>query len=163
MRQRLRGEDRSLLKYGAIAAALVAFTGLLVTSSSAGPAGIGPVFPAIQPASNLALVGLLDCRNFAGQTQASFYRHGPYIYWHRGFWYARPWWVGKGIGAEIDTGYDAYGGCFNDYDLAEGDYAEISSDEHIRWCAQHHRSYDPKTDSFLATDGYRHQCSSPFD
>ena len=139
-------------------------TGSLVTMPSvAAPASMGSVFLDMQSASNLITVGWLDCQRSAGQTQPSFYRHGAYIYQHRGWWYTRPWWIGTGVGSEIDTGYDAYGGCFNDYDLAEGDYADIASDEHIRWCATHRHSYDPKTDSFLGTDGHRHQCSSPFD
>jgi hypothetical protein len=152
-----------LLKYATIAVLLACTGGLLTNVSSATPVSMGPVLAMTQQTNLMPIGGLLPCRNFAGQTQPSFYRHGPYIYQHRGWWYTRPWWNGAGIGTDIDTGYDAFGGCFNDYDLAEGDYADPTKDPHIRWCVEHHRSYDLRTDSILGTDGRRHPCSSPFD
>jgi hypothetical protein len=142
---------------------LACIGGLLSTPSSGAPAGMGRPDLVNSRSNYVAVGGLLPCRNFAGQTHPAFYRHGPYIYQHRGWWYTRPWWNGAGVGIDIDTGYDDFGGCFNDYDFAEGDYADPTKDPHIHWCMEHHRSYDLRTDSFLGNDGRRHQCSSPFD
>jgi hypothetical protein len=151
-----------LLKYATIAALFGAAGSLFVTSSLSAPVNMGSGFAVIQQ-SNLALVGWLECHRYAGQTQASFYRHGPYIYQHRGWWYARPWWDGTGVGSDAVTGYDDFGGCFNDYEVGEGDYADVSKDPHIRWCIEHHRLYDPESNNFLGKDGRQYQCSSPYD
>lgn len=28
----------------------------------------------------------------------------------------------------------------------------------VRWCMHHYRSYDPRTETYLGYDGYRHHC-----
>ncbi len=34
--------------------------------------------------------------------------------------------------------------------------------DHVRWCAERYRSYDPRTDTYMGYDGYRHRCNSPY-
>jgi hypothetical protein len=90
------------------------------------------------------------------------HRHGPYLYHYRGWWYPRPWWYAPGIAIGLGTSEGDYGGYYDDFGFAEDGYADDSGDEHVQWCLNHHRSYDPGTDSFWGHDG-QHPCSSPFD
>jgi hypothetical protein len=87
------------------------------------------------------------------------HRHGPryrsrtptYRYHYDGWWYASPWW---GSGPSITFGFGTpgyYGGYYGGYHSA-----------HIDWCLNRYRSYDPRTDTFLGYDGFRHRCRSPY-
>lgn len=69
-------------------------------------------------------------------------RHG-YGYYYGGWWYARPWWRGPVVVAPVPV-RPRYGS------------------RHVRWCLNHYRSYNPRTDSFLGYDGYYHRCRSPY-
>ena len=33
---------------------------------------------------------------------------------------------------------------------------------HVRWCFNHYRTYDPRSNTFRGYDGYLHQCRSPY-
>jgi len=35
-------------------------------------------------------------------------------------------------------------------------------DDHINWCLNRYRSYDPRTDLFFGYDGRYHRCRSPY-
>jgi hypothetical protein len=37
-------------------------------------------------------------------------------------------------------------------------YPSYSDDAHVRWCLDHYRTYDPRTNTFIGIDGYRHAC-----
>lgn len=41
---------------------------------------------------------------------------------------------------------------------ANNAYRYDSYDSHVAACEAHYRSYDPRTDTFLGYDGYRHRC-----
>ena len=81
------------------------------------------------------------------------YRHGGYRHYHNGYYYASPWWLltaplvaGAVIAPRVyDYGYnDGYGG------------------GHVQWCLNRYRSYDPRSNTFLGYDGYRHECNGPY-
>ncbi len=68
------------------------------------------------------------------------YRRPGYGYRYRGYWYRRPWWT-----FTVPVPGPVYGG-----------------NRHVRWCLNRYRSYNPRTDTFMGYDGYRHRCRSPF-
>lgn len=37
-------------------------------------------------------------------------------------------------------------------------YAPPAYSSGVAWCIQHYRSYDPRTETYLGYDGYRHRC-----
>jgi hypothetical protein len=37
-------------------------------------------------------------------------------------------------------------------------YYNSGYDAHVQWCLDHYRTYDPRTNSFIGRDGYRHAC-----
>jgi len=100
-----------------------------------------------------------------------YYRHG----YRRGY----PWWgygaVGLGFGGYYggyygDYGYGDYGdyggyGAYAgdaDYGYGGGGYASGGGDEHVSWCMNRYRSYDPGSDTFGGYDGLRHRCRGPY-
>lgn len=72
-------------------------------------------------------------------------KHGPRTehrtdrnrYPYHGFWYTIPFWL---------------------YSFPQYDYW----DEHVRWCLNRFRSYNPETDMYLGYDGRHHRCRSPY-
>ena len=55
-------------------------------------------------------------------------------------------------------------GSYNYYDRGYGNgygYAGVSS-RHVRWCLNRYRSYNPRTNLWVAYSGRRHQCNSPY-
>jgi len=70
------------------------------------------------------------------------YRPG-YGYYYGGYWYRRPWWTFT-VPVPAPAPVPAYGNA------------------HVRWCLNHYRSYNPRTDMFLGYDGYYHRCRSPY-
>ena len=33
---------------------------------------------------------------------------------------------------------------------------------HVQWCLNRYRSYDPRSDTYMGYDGYRHRCRAPY-
>ncbi|MGF7162408.1 hypothetical protein FHS85_004062 [Rhodoligotrophos appendicifer] len=83
------------------------------------------------------------------------YRHKRrgYNYYHGGYYYSTPWWVGAAAGAAIIGGLATAGAAAN---------AAANSGNHVAWCNQRYRSYNPATDSYMGYDGQRHRCYSPY-
>ena len=55
-------------------------------------------------------------------------------------------------------------GAYNYYDNGYGDgygYAGVSS-RHVRWCLNRYRSYNPRTNLWVAYSGRKYQCDSPY-
>ena len=57
-------------------------------------------------------------------------------------------------------------GAYNYYDYNDGynddyGYAGLSS-EHVRWCLNRYRSYNPRTNLWRAYSGKKYQCNSPY-
>jgi BA14K-like protein len=76
-------------------------------------------------------------------------RYGNCRHFYRGRYYETPWWtlpliVGAGI---IAT--DAYD---------SGDY----SSQHVEWCFDRYRSYNPRYNTWVAYSGEVRQCNSPY-
>ncbi|MFO0991857.1 MAG: BA14K family protein [Hyphomicrobiales bacterium] len=78
------------------------------------------------------------------------YKHGRYTHYHNGWYYNSPWWIaGPLIGGAL------LGGAF-------GAPRYDGGDNHVEWCLDRYRSYNPRTDSFLGYDGEYHRCNSPY-
>ena len=71
------------------------------------------------------------------------HRHPGYAHFYRGYWYPWPWW---NIG-DYGGGYDGVYGAA----------------DHVEWCLNRYRSYDPRSNTYMGYDGRRHRCNSPFD
>jgi hypothetical protein len=72
-------------------------------------------------------------------------------YYYRPY-YHRYWGPGPAIGAGIlgfAAGAAIAGAAAN---------ARADDDGHVRACLDAYRSYDPRTDTYLGYDGYRHRC-----
>jgi hypothetical protein len=41
-------------------------------------------------------------------------------------------------------------------------YVSVGGSRHVRWCLNHYRTYDPRSNTFIGYDGYRHRCRSPY-
>jgi hypothetical protein len=79
------------------------------------------------------------------------YRRPGFRYYYGGYWYARPYWA-----------YPLY----TPYRVAPRYryyYYDDVMDDHVEWCMNRYRSYDPRSDTFLGYDGRRHACISPYD
>ena len=64
---------------------------------------------------------------------------------------------GSGWGFESGADYyvDHYhGNYYGNYNYGGGG--------HVKWCLNRYRSYNPRTDTFVGRDGYRHRCRSPY-
>ncbi len=86
-------------------------------------------------------------RRYRGQRHFRPRRHGPRFrhrrggnrYYYGGWWYATPWW-------QLDVPGPVY------YD----------DSDHVRWCLNRYKSYNPRTNRFLGFDGIYHRCRSPY-
>lgn len=80
------------------------------------------------------------------------YRHGAYNHYHNGWYYNSPWWIaGPLIGGALVGAY-----------AAPRVYDDGYGDGHVQYCFNRYRSYDPRTNTFLGYDGYRHECRGPY-
>ncbi|MGF7161964.1 hypothetical protein FHS85_003607 [Rhodoligotrophos appendicifer] len=85
------------------------------------------------------------------------HRYGPryryarpgFGHYYGGYYYSAPWWLGAGAYAAPQPYYApppvVYGG-----------------GNHVQYCMNRYRSYDPRTDTYLGYDGYRHRCVGPY-
>jgi len=84
-----------------------------------------------------------------------YHRHGGYYgrrcaYWasncryrYRGYYYPYRWWVpGVGVGVAV----------------ASSNYYS----KHKAWCANHYRSYNPRTNTWISKSGKVRKCVSPY-
>lgn len=80
---------------------------------------------------------------------------------YRGYYYETPWWtapliIGGGLAArhayEDDSSYD------DDSSYEDDSYG----DDHVQWCIDRYRSYDPRTNTWVSHGGRVEQCFSPF-
>ena len=68
-------------------------------------------------------------------------RHRPgYTHFHQGHYYATPWWMG---GPPVAV-----------REHPRGHYR----DPHIAWCMKHHRTYDPRTNTYIGHRGRPMAC-----
>lgn len=80
----------------------------------------------------------------------TFHRGGDNDWWWRHRHHDHDFaFFGLGFAPYYDYGYD-------DYYYPSYSYAYAGS--HVRWCLDHYRTYNPRTNSFIGSDGYRHAC-----
>jgi len=82
------------------------------------------------------------------------YARPGYSHYHDGYYYSSPWWggaAGLAVGAVVGSA------------IANSAVAPPPAyvDDHVGWCAQRYRSYDPGSDTFMGNDGRRRRCVSP--
>ena len=80
-------------------------------------------------------------------------RTGDCRHYRNGFYYQTPWWTLPLIigGAVTGSNYDD-----NRYD--GGRYGN----RHVQWCSDRYRSYNPRTNTWVAYSGAVNQCNSPY-
>jgi hypothetical protein len=61
---------------------------------------------------------------------------------------------GFGLGFPLALGAPFYGNRYYGY--------EGNGNAHVEYCLDRYRSYDPRTNSFMGYDGFRHECISPY-
>jgi len=76
-------------------------------------------------------------------------RFGNCRHFHNGYYYETPWWtlpliIGGSIASQ------------NNYD--GGGYGS----RHVEWCFDRYRSYNPRTNTWVAYSGRVNQCNSPY-
>jgi len=101
-------------------------------------------------------------RGYGGYRRGYGYGH-RYAY-RRGY-YGNGYYGGSGLylGFGLPFGYyGGYGSYYDDYGYGYGGYSGGYSSAHVRWCLNRYRSYDPRTDTYLGYDGYRHRCRGPY-
>lgn len=59
----------------------------------------------------------------------------------------------------LGLGYPYGGYGYDDYYYPSYSYG-YAGNAHERWCLAHYRTYDPASDTYIGTDGYRHYCRS---
>ena len=80
--------------------------------------------------------------------------YGYYNGWNN----AWPWFAaGAAIGYAGSYYYN------NDY-YDDGYYGGYygGGNAHVQWCLNRYRSYDPRSDTYMGYDGYRHRCRGPY-
>ncbi|PZF78431.1 hypothetical protein DK847_01015 [Aestuariivirga litoralis] len=71
-------------------------------------------------------------------------------YRHGGYYYENPWWILPMVGAGIAIG------------AANSGYGYGYGSRHVEWCLDRYRSYNPRTNTWVAYSGRVHQCISPY-
>lgn len=74
------------------------------------------------------------------------YRSGRCRHYHNGYWYANPWWTLPLIGGSIILNSQRHG----------------LSSRHVAWCEDRYRSYNRRTNTWVAYSGAVRQCVSPY-
>jgi hypothetical protein len=97
-------------------------------------------------ALGITAAAVVPAQAFGMNGPGPWYAHPHYHYYHRGYWGPGP-----AIGAGI-LGFAA--GAAIAGAAANGD----DDGDHVQACLDAYHSYDPRTDSYLGYDGYRHRC-----
>ena len=66
-------------------------------------------------------------------------------------------------GLAFGLGYGlGYGGGYGYNDGYYGNRYYSGGGDHVQWCLNRYRSYNPRTDTYMGYDGYRHRCRGPY-
>ena len=100
------------------------------------------------------------CRNY--DRNKHFYGNNHYYrnndYYRNNHFYRRNHYNGSNFVLPL-----IIGGGFGAYDYYDDDYGYArASNKHVRWCLNRYRSYNPRTNLWVAFSGKRHQCESPY-
>jgi BA14K-like protein len=101
--------------------------------------------------------------NFSIDGPRCRYRTGECRYYRDGYYYRSPWRRDRGrIGIVIAP--PIYGGYAYDYDDYDDDVyvGRRFSSRHVEWCSDRYRSYDPRSNTWVAYSGAVRQCNSPY-
>ena len=79
-------------------------------------------------------------------------------HYYHGYWYQNPWWTYPAVGIGIGLGAGAY--YYDDYYVPPPRRAYGS--RHVRWCMDRYRSYNARTNTWVAYSGRVNQCISPY-
>ena len=163
-----------MLKHSFFAMATIAFA-LMGPASQASSVTLQTQQPALQAESSPLLTEVKDHRR--GNGNHNNYRRGNHNYnnydrhrhgnrcgsWsnncryrHGGYYYQNPWWL---LGAGV-----ALGGAFaynDNYYGGGGGYGGYGND-HVSWCLNRYRSYNPRRNTWVSNSGYVRQCISPY-
>jgi hypothetical protein len=147
----------SLLAFGA----MLGFGVMALSGGGASAAAMLPLSPLAASQSNVTSDGIIQVaqgnqdrrmrsdwnRNRDGNRCSR--RSGDCRHFHRGYYYDTPWWtLPLIIGGTIAA---------NNYD-DEGDW----SSGHVGWCSDRYRSYNPRTNTWVAYSGRVYECNSPY-
>jgi hypothetical protein len=81
-------------------------------------------------------------------------RYGNCTHYYRGYYYSSPWWTLPLIGGTLFLGSRYYDGGY----YSGGGYGS----RHVRWCYNHYRSYNARTNTWISYSGNVRQCRSPY-
>lgn len=139
------------LTTAAVAAGLLSFS----IAEAATMASIPTPLPMVQT-SDTAAVDLVAWHRW--HDGGGWHGHGD---WHGDGWHGNGYWgpgVALGLGLGLAAPY-AYGG---DYGYGGGGYGggyAYAGGSHVQWCLNRYRTYDPRSNTFVGNDGYRHVCA----
>ncbi len=150
----------SLALGGALALALSA--SVVPTASAAMPFSAQSNTPTFQNNSDMLIQ--VESRRQANLRERGFgsynkSRHGDYCQfrragcnnYYRGRYYERQWWLAPAI----------IGGAIIGSQL-NGNYGRDYGDDHVSWCEDRYRSYNPRDNTWVSYSGEIRQCNSPY-
>ena len=136
----------------------VALPALSIPAAAVVPTQIGAVGssgPTLEKSNLLTEVG----SRFYGDGYDDYYFHNHHYGYNHDHY--RVHLGGGGLGLGYGDGYRVYlGGNFYGGDYYRG--REYVDGGHVEWCLNRYRSYNPRTNTFMGYDGYRHRCNSPY-
>ncbi len=172
----MQGVESYIMKLSFLVLAAMVL-GLIGWSGQASAVTVQTQRPAVQPENSSLLTEVRDHRG--GKRDYNNYRRGKHGYndyyrydrrrhgyrcgsWsnncryrYGGYYYQNPWWLlgaGVAIGGALAYDDDYYGGeAYGGYD-----------DDHVAWCANRYRSYNPRRNTWVAYSGQVRQCISPY-
>ena len=75
-------------------------------------------------------------------------RYGSCRHFYNGYYYSSPWWTLPLVGAAVIIGSSNRGGGYGN--------------AHVRWCEDHYRSYNRRSNTWISYGGEIRQCNSPY-
>jgi hypothetical protein len=151
-----------MLKVPFIAAAAALAVGLFtITPASATVAGSGPL-PILTSSSGIQLAAANGQPRKVikrGSNHRSNNRWSHNRWHHNGHAWNHRWhhgWGGPSVGFAFGPGIYAPG---YGYGAPGYGYGSPVGDDHVQYCMNRYRSYDPNSDTFMGYDGMRHRCN----
>jgi hypothetical protein len=165
------GDTIMLNKYSTlILGTMLGISTLAFSGAGASAAAMLPLSPIASGEANAVNGGIVQV-NHKNKWQNKhfnnncFYKNGGCNYKRRhnrfdGSYLFLPLIIGGGYGA-YNYYDDDYGNNY-DYDY-DDDYGYVGvSSNHVRWCLNRYRSYNPRTNLWVAFSGKKYQCDSPY-
>jgi len=129
-----------MLKNTLVAALLAAAIGAgSMASAEAATASLGGPLPSVATENAIVPAAYVKHKRvYHRRTHGPRYRHrhGRYVNFYRGYWYARAWWRPHVVAVRVVPHHA----------------------RHVEWCAARHPSYNPKTNTWIGRHGVAHRC-----